>query len=407
MNSGKSLLLAEVVLVIALATTSWADYASETLRYLDLLPFALAFLIVDLFEVELPHGDASTMSTPILVTAVLFLTPADALVAIIVPGVAVQLFGRKNTGFSDAVHELLRRTILVLGAGLIASLLWGETQPVLAMARVFALAALLVLSDFLVVQLQTSVRLETPFLRLVLGSSRLEGTMMVAKVAAAMLAVLVYPQMHIWGLAALVILLLVMRQAFSSLVSVRRAYQSTIEALARTVEAQNPGKLGHAERVSGLATEVGRQLGLRGSELERLAYAALLHDLGEVGTELNESPSEDTAHSGLSAADMLAGVSFLSDVVPILNIVETLEQRGCESIQNLRIAYIVVAASRTDDLAQGEDVECDTFALSRLAGQFGSIDRSRIERAFRLVLPKIQGTLFALGGDQASFGQEE
>lgn len=52
--------------------------------------------------------------------------------------------------------------------------------------------------------------------------------------------------------------------------------------LARAVELRDPYTRGHSERVNRLAVKLGRVLGLQGPEIEKLGYAALLHDLGKI-----------------------------------------------------------------------------------------------------------------------------
>ncbi|MFB3826104.1 MAG: HD domain-containing phosphohydrolase [Bryobacteraceae bacterium] len=56
----------------------------------------------------------------------------------------------------------------------------------------------------------------------------------------------------------------------------------TIEALALAIEAKDEGTLAHLRRVQVYALGVGRALGLAGPELEALAAAALLHDVGKL-----------------------------------------------------------------------------------------------------------------------------
>jgi diguanylate cyclase (GGDEF)-like protein len=52
--------------------------------------------------------------------------------------------------------------------------------------------------------------------------------------------------------------------------------------LARAVEIRDPYTRGHSERVSELAIQLGKAMGLQGPEIENLGYAALLHDLGKI-----------------------------------------------------------------------------------------------------------------------------
>lgn len=56
----------------------------------------------------------------------------------------------------------------------------------------------------------------------------------------------------------------------------------TIRALANAVDAKSPWTAGHSERVTLLATEIGRAMGLTGQDLEQLHLAGMLHDIGKI-----------------------------------------------------------------------------------------------------------------------------
>jgi hypothetical protein len=62
----------------------------------------------------------------------------------------------------------------------------------------------------------------------------------------------------------------------------RRTYRQTIQALGSIAEAGGLVAVGHAERVADIAVAVGAELGLSAGMLQRLEFAALLHDLGRV-----------------------------------------------------------------------------------------------------------------------------
>jgi putative nucleotidyltransferase with HDIG domain len=57
-----------------------------------------------------------------------------------------------------------------------------------------------------------------------------------------------------------------------------------LTALARAVDAKSPWTAGHSERVTKMAIEIGRGLGLSDDEIENLHRAALLHDIGKIAT---------------------------------------------------------------------------------------------------------------------------
>lgn len=58
-------------------------------------------------------------------------------------------------------------------------------------------------------------------------------------------------------------------------------------ALARTIDAKSPWTAGHSERVTALAVQIGRQLGLPASEIDVLRQGGLLHDIGKLGTPVH------------------------------------------------------------------------------------------------------------------------
>ncbi len=58
---------------------------------------------------------------------------------------------------------------------------------------------------------------------------------------------------------------------------------STLEALARTIDANSPWTAGHSERVTLLAVAIGRRMGLGHDEIDRLHRGGLLHDVGKIG----------------------------------------------------------------------------------------------------------------------------
>jgi hypothetical protein len=224
------------------------------------------------------------------------------------------------------------------------------------------------------------------------GGLGLQGSLVAANASAGALALLVYPVMGVWAILALVMVLLLMRQSFSMLLSVRRAYQSTIEALVRTVEAQQPGKLGHSERVSVLATEAGRAYGLRGGDLERIAYAGLLHDLGSTleGEGYDES-GEPSKLPTASAADMIDEVTFLSDVVPVLRLQDEPAARplGEANAADFDMAYLVLAASVLDDALRGHGEDADEKRLANLVTYLDSDHKQQLDRALRLARSRI------------------
>ena len=64
----------------------------------------------------------------------------------------------------------------------------------------------------------------------------------------------------------------------------KELYDSLIHSFVNAIDAKSPWTKGHSERVTNYAVSIGKELGLKESEIEILRTAALLHDVGKIGT---------------------------------------------------------------------------------------------------------------------------
>src|ERR1700758_2037706 len=101
----------------------------------------------------------------------------------------------------------------------------------------------------------------------------------------------------------------------------------TIEALALAIEAKDHTTHEHLQRVRVYAIEVGKELGVTGTELEALHAAALLHDIGKLAVpehiiskpgRLSPEEFEKMKIHTLVGAEILERVRFPYPVVPIV-----------------------------------------------------------------------------------------
>src|SRR5437899_2073012 len=101
----------------------------------------------------------------------------------------------------------------------------------------------------------------------------------------------------------------------------------TIEALALAIEAKDHTTHEHLQRVRVYAIEVGKELGVTGTELEALHAAALLHDIGKLAVpehiiskpgRLTPEEFEKMKIHPLVGAEILERVRFPYPVVPIV-----------------------------------------------------------------------------------------
>ncbi len=67
----------------------------------------------------------------------------------------------------------------------------------------------------------------------------------------------------------------------------KKNFESTLEVLAIAIDQRDPLTYSHSFRVTQYAQEIGKIVGLSSSDLEKLRYAGLLHDLGKI--EIHET----------------------------------------------------------------------------------------------------------------------
>jgi hypothetical protein len=115
----------------------------------------------------------------------------------------------------------------------------------------------------------------------------------------------------------------VARRTFSSFVALKAAQEQTIETLILALEAKDRYTAGHAQRVAMFAEYVGEELRFNPRRMERLRYAALMHDIGKliVPNQLLNKPGRLTAsefervrrHEFVSV-ELLRRIDFLAPV---------------------------------------------------------------------------------------------
>jgi len=136
-----------------------------------------------------------------------------------------------------------------------------------------------------------------------------------------------YVDVGAWVIPLFVAPILMARQAFASYLALREAQEATISTLIRALEAKDRYTAGHVERVARFAHVIGLELGMRAAALERLRYAALMHDIGKlvVPNHILNKPGKLTEaeyerlrdHEGVSV-ELLRRIDFLAPIAPSL-----------------------------------------------------------------------------------------
>ena len=114
--------------------------------------------------------------------------------------------------------------------------------------------------------------------------------------------------------------------SLSSHGQLREAHEATLRGFVKALEAKDLYTRGHTERVAYFAQLAGRELSFSGTQLERLRWAALIHDVGKLavpaelirkkGRLSDEEYEEMQSHAHL-VEEILAEVEFLHPMVEI------------------------------------------------------------------------------------------
>ncbi len=77
---------------------------------------------------------------------------------------------------------------------------------------------------------------------------------------------------------------------------IQKTFAGAVESLISALEAKDLYTGGHSRRVTDIAVEIGKKMGLSDDELEDLHWAALLHDIGKIGIDpmVQNKPGELT-----------------------------------------------------------------------------------------------------------------
>jgi hypothetical protein len=124
----------------------------------------------------------------------------------------------------------------------------------------------------------------------------------------------------------ILIVYLIGHMSLSSFSQLREAHEATLRGFVKALEAKDLYTRGHTERVAYFSQLIGRQLHFSGTQLERLRWAALIHDVGKLavpaellrkkGRLSSNEYTEMQSHAHL-VEEILAEVEFLQPMVEI------------------------------------------------------------------------------------------
>jgi HD superfamily phosphohydrolase YqeK len=101
----------------------------------------------------------------------------------------------------------------------------------------------------------------------------------------AILLAFLYIKLHLLGLALLVIPLFFVRHMYQMNRQLERVNRELLELMVKAIEARDPYTSGHSLRVCEYARSIARDLGLSTRQVDQIASASLMHDVGKIYEE--------------------------------------------------------------------------------------------------------------------------
>lgn len=319
--------------------------AVESVLGSTILWLGLCVLLLDFYDISLPRGDSVTVSGSMISVCVLLLGPWPAMGIAVGSLLVVHLSRLGRTGSGIGWPDVVVRVAAVL-AGIGLEVVLGDRAGAVGWSSILLVPTVLVLVESLGQQFALSRRGSRPLRQLIAGNLRRQGLLVAAEVCVAALTCVLYDSMSLWSLVPVTALLMLIRQAYAMLLEIRETYHQTLQVLVDAAESNEPGRVGHSERVAAIARRVAAECRLSTAEIERISYAALLHDVHGI--------SDAPAASG-TAESVVGGVNFFSEVIPVLQVIEgNGAMSPSPTERDMLDGYIVALSSDIDALLRPE-----------------------------------------------------
>ncbi len=101
-----------------------------------------------------------------------------------------------------------------------------------------------------------------------------------------------------------------------------------VRVMVGSLDAKSPWTKGHSERVSSLAEQIAKKMGLDEDDVKDIRLAGLLHDIGKIGTydylldkpaRLTEEEFEMVKKHPTKGTEILSGIKQLKDLLPFIS----------------------------------------------------------------------------------------
>ncbi|MDP2233412.1 MAG: HD-GYP domain-containing protein, partial [Actinomycetota bacterium] len=200
----------------------------------------------------------------------------------------------------------------------------GARWVIAALASAVVLAA----SNAVLVGTAVAILTGSPFRKVL---AEFFGWYAASVVALALLGLVMAELLYVAGVAGTLLIVVpfsIARQTFEVYQRQSAAYRETVRSLVTAIEAKDSYTRGHSERVAWYARLISGRVSLPEHEIQRVEWAALLHDIGKVALDsemLKKTSSLTVGEYALvrehpsRAVDILSGIDFLEESVPYIS----------------------------------------------------------------------------------------
>jgi hypothetical protein len=332
----KRILIGAVYLVAGLAALAIAWPPGDAFDWGLWSIFTIAFVLLSFQSVEVNDRQFASSSQMVVLTAGVYFalspdaSPVLAMSLLVAAGPLTKSDFANRRVFLPAFNfgQLI---VSAFAAGVVLSFLIDELaggrRPNLTAVMVATGSAALVYTASNNLLVQIGVRLVYGT-RQIIPWSRL-GVLFVSQVSMGVLGGLLGVVLFESNAATIPLVLIVYvigHLVFLSYSKLREAHESTLKGFILALEARDLYTRGHTERVAYFCRLIGEQLAFTGTQMERMRWAAIIHDMGKlaVPVEIMEKQGRltDAEYRSLRRAshkvdDLMSQVEFLNPMVQI------------------------------------------------------------------------------------------
>ncbi|MHB0976710.1 MAG: HD-GYP domain-containing protein [Candidatus Aquicultorales bacterium] len=377
---GSVIIVGLIILLVLLPAVSVDRFA--------LIAFFLTCgVIAGFMDVHLSQGGSVSVDGAVVLAAIILL-PLPEVLLVAAGGTIISSLIKQSWQERGGIgYVVAAKTVTASLASVVFHLFQGQVgqvDPVKGLPALVGMAAVYFALEIVMEEIG-KLRGQVPTASALISSGKFLLPLYSTFASLGILLALLFGTMGIWSGLFFFLPLIVTRHSFKLYMHIRRVYANTIKALANTIEAQNPDRHGHAERVTDMAADISRELGIYGRELELVSYAALLHDIGLLGCDEDEIDEEGLDHAAV-------GAEIIEQVEYIRNAASMVRAHSAAYDEASPVgARIISVASRFDDLTNDVDPGnrmTDAQALARIKQDQGFDFDPKVVRALGSVLRK-------------------